>query len=251
MTKLIILGSGYAVANPIHENTHMVVVGREHTVLIDTASNPFVRLPQAGVDPLSLTDLVLTHFHPDHVSGVPLLLLDSWLMRRTRPLNIYGLEYTLDRVRQMMALYSWEKWPDFFPVNFYSVPEKEMTPLMNYSEFSIYASPVRHMLPNIGLRIDFHPSGRAMAYSSDTGPSEEVVRLATGVDLLIHESTGAEHGHSSAEQAGSIARQAKAARLLLIHYEPDGDHTNQLIERAQTTYPGPVELAQDFLSVEF
>ena len=79
MTKLIILGSSNAVSSIENENTHMVLKGEKRIVLVDCVSNPNRRLEQAGVDCMELTDLVLTHFHPDHVSGVPLLLMDMWL----------------------------------------------------------------------------------------------------------------------------------------------------------------------------
>jgi len=86
--KVIILGSSNAVPSQDHENTHLVIVGEERTILVDCVSNPIVRLEQAGVDFNNLTDIVITHFHPDHVSGVPLLLMDMWLMGRTKPINI-------------------------------------------------------------------------------------------------------------------------------------------------------------------
>ncbi len=98
MPKVIILGSSNAVPTMESENTHMVIVGSERTLLIDSVSNPILRLEQAGVDFNDLTDIVATHFHPDHVSGIPLLLMDMWLMGRQKPLNIYGLHYTLDRI---------------------------------------------------------------------------------------------------------------------------------------------------------
>ena len=90
MSKLIILGSSNAISHKDHENTHMVIVGEKRTVLVDCVSNPILRLEQAGVDFNAITDLILTHFHPDHVSGVPLLLMDMWLMGRREPLNVYG-----------------------------------------------------------------------------------------------------------------------------------------------------------------
>ena len=85
MAKLIVLGSSNAIPTKDHENTHLAVVCRDRTVLIDCVSNPIVRLEQAGIDPLMISDVILTHFHPDHVSGVPLLLIDLWLMGRCTP----------------------------------------------------------------------------------------------------------------------------------------------------------------------
>ena len=80
MPKVIILGSSNAVPSIDHENTHLVIVGEERTILVDCVSNPIVRLEQAGIDFNDLTDIVITHFHPDHVSGMPLLLMDMWLL---------------------------------------------------------------------------------------------------------------------------------------------------------------------------
>ena len=113
MPKVIILGSSNAVPSKEHENTHFVILGEQRTILVDCVSNPVVRLEQAGVDFNRLTDIVITHFHPDHVSGVPLLLMDMWLMGRTKPLNIYGLHYTMDRLEDLMGFYSWERMAQF------------------------------------------------------------------------------------------------------------------------------------------
>ena len=88
MPKVVILGSSNAIPTPEHENTHLAVVGEERMVLIDSVSNPILRLQQAGLDFNDLTDVILTHFHPDHVSGVPLLLMGMWLMGRVEPVAL-------------------------------------------------------------------------------------------------------------------------------------------------------------------
>src|SRR5512146_2633139 len=107
MPRVVILGSSNAVPSAGHENTHLAVVGEQRMVLVDCVSNPVVRLEQAGLDINDITDLILTHFHPDHVSGVPLLLMDMWLLGRRRALQIYGLSHTLDRMEKLMELYGW------------------------------------------------------------------------------------------------------------------------------------------------
>jgi ribonuclease Z len=106
MAKIVILGSSNAVAHKDHENTHLVITGRERVVLVDCPGNPILRLERAGVGFNAVTDLIVTHFHPDHVSGVPLFIMDMWLMGRSRPLEIYGLHHTLGRLEKMMGLYN-------------------------------------------------------------------------------------------------------------------------------------------------
>ncbi|MCQ3938661.1 MAG: hypothetical protein DPW18_16685 [Chloroflexi bacterium] len=251
MPRVIILGSSNAIPTRDSENTHMVIVGKERTLLIDSVSNPILRLEQAGLDFNDLTDLILTHFHPDHVSGVPLLLMDMWLMGRQKPLNIYGLHYTLDRMEGLMGFYNWSEWPNFFPIVFYRLPAREMTPVLACPDFIVHASPVHHMIPNIGLRIEFPASGKLMAYSCDTEPCGEVIRLAAGVDALIHEATGELPGHSSARQAGAIAAKAEVGRLILIHYPTGRFAKGDLVAEAKTAFPGEIVLAKDFMTLEF
>lgn len=251
MPKLIILGTSNAVPDVDHENTHMAVIGEERSLMIDCVNNPIVRLRQAGLPVNALTDLVLTHFHPDHVSGVPSLLMNSWLMGRHDPLNVYGLAHTLDRIERLMEDYEWQAWPNFFPVHFKRQPETELEPVFESREMRVFSSPVRHLIPTIGLRIEFPQSGRAIAYSCDTEPCPEVARLAAGVDVLIHEATGATRGHSSAAQAGMMAREANAKQLVLIHYRTgDNYDTRPLISEARKNYTGEVTLASDFMEFD-
>lgn len=253
MPKLTILGSSNAVPNERQENTHMALVlpsdsGKgQRTILIDCVGNPIVRLKQAGIALDSITDIILTHFHPDHVSGAPLLLMNAWLLGRKAPLTIYGLRHTMDRFRQLMVFYDWDRWPDFFDCNFVVIPEQEMQVIIDEASLKVYTSPVHHIIPTIGLRVEV--VGKVLAYSCDTEPCDEVVRLANGADILIHEATGEVFGHSSAAQAGKIARQAGANQLYLIHYHSDSLSNQRMIAEAQATFQGPATLAEDFMVI--
>ncbi len=250
MPKVIILGSSNAIPSKDHENTHMVIVGEERTILVDCVSTPVVRLEQAGVDFNDLTDIIITHFHPDHVSGVPLLLMDMWLMGRKKPINIYGLHYTMDRLEDLMGFYSWAEWPDFFSVGFYRLPETEMAYVLDSAEFKINSSPVHHMIPTIGLRVESKKTAKVFAYSCDTEPCEQTVRLAGGADILIHEAGGASYGHSSAEQAGEIATKAEVRALYLIHYPTGRFAKGDIAAEARKTFKGEVVVARDFMVIE-
>lgn len=251
MPKVIILGSSNAIPDEKHENSHMALVGNERLVLIDCVNNPIIRLRKAGLDVENVTDLILTHFHPDHVSGVPLLLMDLWLLGRVQELRIYGLGYTLDRLEKMMDLYGWDNWPQFFPVKMRRLEEKELTLVQENDQWKIFSSPVQHIIPNIGLRIEFPESGKIFAYSGDTEPCAQVVRLAQNAETLIHESTGESRGHSDAYQAGEIAKKAGADNLFLIHYPNGKFKNNNIVAKASQSFNGPVSLAEDFMEFEF
>lgn len=254
MGKVIILGSSSAVANEEQENTHMVFQGKKHTILVDCVGSPITRLEKAGIHFNIITDLILTHFHPDHVSSVPLLLMNMWLLGRKKRLNIYGLHHTLTRMENLMGFYNWENWPNFFPVAFHRLPMETMTKAIDNDEFLIHTSPVNHLIPTIGLRVKFHADDFVITYSCDTEPCPNVVTLASDADILIHEATGASTGHSSAAEAGEIAQQAGAGSLYLIHYstqeKPKEKALQALVTEAQKTFSGPVKLTKDFMEIK-
>jgi ribonuclease Z len=251
MPEIIFLGTASAVPDERHENTHMVIVGRQRMILVDCVNNPNLRLRQAGLDDLKLTDVILTHFHPDHVSGLPSLLMNSWLKGRRESLNIYGLAYTLDRIEKLMDFYDWKSWPNFFPVNFYRLPEERMALVIENQELRVQSIKVCHMVPTIGLRVEFLETGKVFAYSCDTEPCSQVVQLARGANVLVHEASGDTLGHSSAAQAGEIARQAGVEQLYLIHYPSNGCDPNQLVNDARVTFLGQVFLSEDLMSLNF
>jgi ribonuclease Z len=251
MTKLLILGTSNAIPAINRENTHMALVGEHRLILIDCGNNPIIHLQHAGIDIQSVTDLILTHFHPDHVAGVPSFLMNSWLMGRKSPLTIYGLAYTLDRLENLMIAYDWESWPNFFPVQFVRLPVDEFAPVLEDDEIKIVSSEVCHMIPTIGLRVEFPKTGKVLAYSCDTEPCPEVERLSNGADLLIHESSGEGIGHSSAGQAGDIAAKSNSQELMLIHFNAEGDALETLLSEARAHFKGKVFAAQDFQTVNF
>ncbi len=249
MVKVIILGSASSIPDENHGNTHLAICTHNRFIQIDCGGDPIVRLSQAGLDFNQLTDLFLTHFHPDHVSGVPLLLMGMWLLGRQTPLQIYGLLSTVERVEKVMDLFGWKDWPNFFQVTFRALPAKNMVLAMD-DEFRVYTSPVRHLIPTMGMRVEVIESGKILAYSCDTSPCSSVNELASGADILIHEATGESLGHSSAFQAGEAAQKALAKSLYLIHYNVDPNIYRNLTAEAQQVYDGPVFLAEDFLEID-
>ncbi len=244
MTKITILGTANAIPDENHANTHMVIQSDDRMILIDCAGNPVVRLKKAGIDFNGISDLILTHFHPDHVSGVPSLLMCMWLTGRKSPLHIYALHSVIDRIEGVMEFYDWGDWPGFFPIVFYRLPDAPDMKLIDTEKITVSASPVQHLVPTIGLRLDFEDG--SLAYSCDTSPCDAVIELARDVDLLIHEASGKFKGHSSALQAGQVAAQAHAKKLCLIHY-PVSSKPSVLTADAQSAFSGNVLVAEDFM----
>jgi len=252
MAKLIFLGTASAVAYQGHENSFLVLKGEKSAILVDCSSRPVIRLKDAGIDHDDLSDLIITHFHPDHVSGLATLIMDMWILGREKEFHIHGCEHSISRAVKMMDLFGWQDWTGIYPVHFHTLPEEELAPILDNQEFKILSSPVQHMIPTIGIRIEYKGGEYVIAYSSDTLPVPETVRLADNADVLIHEATGSTFHHSTASQAGEIAAQAGVKELYLTHYPSEEKISPDVtLSDAKKTFPGKVFLAEDFMEIKF
>jgi ribonuclease Z len=251
VAKVITLGTAAAVPSETNANTYLAFEGELGFFLVDCGDNPILRIQHAGLALERFRGLILTHFHPDHVATVPILLMDTWLLKRTDPLPIYGLQDVVDRYNVLMDLFRRDEWPGFFDTPCHVIPEKVGAFVLEDDDFRITAAPVQHVVPNMGLRVENKRGDGVVAYSSDTSPCDAVVELARDADILIHEAAEPTPGHSGAAQAGEIARRAGARRLVLVHYRPAPHKYDRWIEEAAAVFGGPVELGQDLKTYEF
>jgi ribonuclease Z len=251
VAKVVTLGTAAAVPDETHATTHLAIEGELGFFLVDCGGNPILRIQHAGLALERLRGLILTHFHPDHVAAVPLLLMDTWLLKRTDPLPIYALQDVVDRYNVLMDLFRRDEWPGFFDTPCRVVPEEVGALVLEDDDFRITAAPVEHVVPNMGLRVENKLTGGVVAYSSDTSPCDAVVELARDADILIHEAAEPTPGHSGAAQAGEVARLAGAHRLVLVHYRPAPHKYDRWIEEASAAFDGPVELGRDLRAYEF
>ncbi|HZY45448.1 MAG TPA: MBL fold metallo-hydrolase [Anaerolineae bacterium] len=250
MSSLVILGTAAAVHDALHENTYLVLKGARESILIDCCGNPLGRLQRAGVSLSTLNTIILTHDHPDHTYGLPILLMDLWLLGRSTPLKIYAPASTIVTMKAIMQAHAWADWPRFYPVEFKAIPDTIGAAVLENEEFTITAAPGVHFVPVVGLRVKNRSTGYAIMYTSDTAPADPIKQLALGVNLLLHETAGATFGHSSAAMAGALAREAHVEKLILIHYPVNADQA-ALVAEARSEFAGPIEISRDFAEYLF
>ncbi len=253
MAQLIPLGTGSAWSGPTRENTFMLVRGAETNILIDVAGSPSQRLAQIGVSPASVDHIILTHNHPDHVYGFPILMLNAWMAGRKTHLHVYGLQDAIQSAKALLNAVSFREWPNFFKIKYHIIPPEHLTLLGVLGEFEILTTLSKHFVPTMALRVTNRLTGKCVAYSSDTEPYTNVVEIARDADIFVHEATQCDEsreGHSSALEAGSAATAANARSLVLIHVPPNA-HAPKWKRAAKQTFRGKVRVASDFDVFEF
>jgi ribonuclease BN (tRNA processing enzyme) len=113
--------------------------------------------------------------------------------------------------------------------------------------FTVTVDHVNHPVETFGFRLEH--GGHAIAYSADTGPSEQLVRLADGADVLLCEASFDEADelppgvHLTSRQAGEHAARAGAGELILTHLVP-WNSTQEVIAQAASAYQGGISLAR-------
>jgi ribonuclease Z len=218
MPEMILLGVGTGVPDVDRENTHMVWNGPGGPLLIDAGGSTYQRLLRADLDPQTLAGVLLTHSHPDHINGLPILLFSMGLAGRREPLPIYGLFETLmvaDALCTALQLdYSYVVQPLWQHIGAGDSLELD-------AGWRLHTALTAHSRPCLATRFE-HQSGAALVYSCDSEPCLAVEELARGAQILIHEATTAEPsvGHTSPRQAGEVAARAGVERLVLVHYSP-------------------------------
>ena len=234
MPTLHLLGTGAAVTDPTRTTTMLAVCDDKSTILIDCGGDVVQRLLSAGIDLESIEGLIITHEHPDHVSGFPLFMEKIWLAGRTKPLPVYGIQPALDQANRCLSAFHTDSW-DLPEIIWNPVEHKPGAEVLRDDHWSIVASPGIHGVPVVGVRISSERTGACMAYSCDTEPCDTITDLSTGVDLLIHEASGRLKGHSTIEGAADVARKAGVRTLVLVHLP--SEPTESELERARRIFP--------------
>jgi len=221
-------------------------------VLVDCGGSPVGRMRQAGLDPLALTHVVITHIHPDHAYGLPSLLQNLRLLRRSAPLPVLCRPEHVDPLRQILTLFGVVDRPGAFPLLFTGIDLTPGAQACQAGALVLSTTPNAHgSMPNFAVRADLEGAG-AVVYSSDTEPADAVVALARGAHTLIHEATfphrdrGRFGVHSTAQEAGEVARRAGVHHLILTHVDADyHDELDALATEAAEAFGVPVEVARE------
>ncbi|WP_054841829.1 MBL fold metallo-hydrolase [Vulcanisaeta distributa] len=219
--RVIPLGVGGWVSNPLLGNVSLIVEVGNSRILIDAGEGTYRALRGGCSFDVNDLDLILiTHRHGDHVMGLPTLAL--FARSRGITLKVYGpRDVDLEKLFDALGIPQYLPAIDFHPID----PSPEPLTVLISHDYRVTAILADHTVQTLAYRID-GSDGSCITYSSDTRPTRNIVNLAKGCTLLIHEASGNPgteevshlHGHSTTSEAVQIAKEAGVKYLVPIHY---------------------------------
>ena len=270
--RVILLGTG--VGPPVNLTQYgasTLIEAGGTRLLFDCGRGATIRLTQAGIPLESLNRLFLTHLHSDHVVQIPDLLLAGWVVGagRKTPLDVWGPAGTGAMMAGLEQAFAFDihlrrDIDEKFAAEGIAVRSHDIETGVVFDEggLKVTAFLVDHepVAPALGYRVDFR--GRSVVLSGDTRPSENLIRAATGADVLIHEAVDPvalratprdatltesiiAH-HTTGEQAGQLFARVKP-RLAVFSHAPS---SNALLAQARQHYSGRLEGAEDLLVID-
>ncbi|WP_116040800.1 MBL fold metallo-hydrolase [Amycolatopsis palatopharyngis] len=277
-TDLILLGTA---AGPAPKRTRsapaQVVVVNGAAYVVDCGNGVARQLVHAGVPLSSLRGVFLTHHHSDHNADYGNLFLLAWAANLEHPVDAYGPPPLAEMTKHFFAMNRFdidtrigdEGLP---PLDDLVVPhDVELGGVVHEDDnVRVTATLVHHPPIRTALAYRFDTADRSIVISGDTAPSENLVRLAQGADVLVHEvmylpavdemvsrfngRTLREHllaSHTDVDQVGGLARAAGVQKLVLSHFVPtDADIPDETWrERAAAGFDGEVVVGHDLLTI--
>ena len=291
-TELLMLGT--AGGPPLRKNrsepaTLLVVDGRPY--LIDCGIGTIRRLVEVGIPSETIDTIFLTHLHPDHDLGLVDLMANDYfhldLASDARKINIYGPPQTGELVDAAVHYISipFEVFAAEKPGFQLARPNHGMTsPFVAHeidsegvvyrddkiqitaaenSHYALMPQQFRAHFKSYSYRVQT-PHG-VVVFTGDTGPSDAVVKLATGADVLVAEveesldelrgfidqmatrnhwpparkqqfAAHMEQEHLTVDSLGELASKAQVQSVLFYHYDPQGKAEQQARVAAMKKY---------------
>lgn len=269
--KITLLGTGSPDLRMDRFGPSILIEAGKEKLLFDCGRGATLRIQQLGLDWNDVTALFLTHLHSDHIVGIPDLFLTGWLLGRQTPLRVWGPAGTQAMMSHLIEAFQFDirmrQEDDLRPAAGAVATAKDIAQGVAYENggvritaFDVDHGPVK---PAFGYRIDY--AGHSAVLSGDTRFSENLIRFAQGVDVLVHEVCladpevlkASEHErhvmahHISPQQAGGVFARVKPALAVYSHVVILGDGTDdEILRLTRQTYSGPLEMGEDLMSID-
>ncbi|QJB68662.1 MBL fold metallo-hydrolase [Parasphingorhabdus halotolerans] len=266
-----ILGSGGPIADDHRAGaSNLVWIDGKARVLIDAGPGSFVRFGEAGAKFEDLAVILLTHFHGDHVGGLPGLLNAGSFSKRDKPVMIAGPEGSdaFPSASELLEAFVGKNGalrylspyldgsadlPKITSLNI-GVDGENRKAVMRNDGLEIDAIPVKHLeVPALAFVIKNR--GKRIVFSGDQSFLSEGFEQATRNSkpdiMVMHNAISMADGqprglHRDGRSIGEATQMAGAQKLVLSHHMRRAlDDKEAVVAAIRENYAGPIEFADD------
>ena len=285
MLDVCLLGCGGMMPLPRRWLTALMTRYNGSSLMIDCGEGTQVAIKEKGWSFKPIDVICFTHYHGDHISGLPGLLLTMGNADRTEPLTLVGPR-GLERVVSALRVIA----PELpFEIKFIEITKPEE--VLELNGYRITAFRVNHNVTCYGYTLEilrqgkFSPDsasaheiplkfwnplqkgqtvedegriytpdmvlgpprkGIKLTYTTDTRPTESILRNAKGSDLFICEGMYGEddkiekakgYKHMTFREAATLARDAEVGEMWLTHYSPSLVRPEQYMDDVRKVFP--------------
>lgn len=278
--RVVLLGTGTPVPSSTQFGPSILVEVEGRPYVVDCGRGCGIRLGQVyGPRDYKRADTVLlTHFHSDHVVGLPELYLNGWVQQRRTPLRLLGPSGVQQLANGMQSAFAadidlrtfeaeeLENSVEGGQIEVISVSSDGLVIEEYGLTITAFSVDHGHVTPALGYRFDF--DGRSVVISGDTGPSDNLTKYANGADVVIHEvmSPGLIEQlrslyprsaadfissiHTSAEEAGVIFSEISPKLAVYYHTRNDESTRKSLLEETRQSYSGNLLVGEDLMVID-
>lgn len=256
-----------------------IVVG-DRVYVVDAGNGVGRQMRLAGLPFAGLRHVFVTHHHSDHAADLVTLPLLAWAAGLESRVTLHGPPPLKRAVKSGLKAHAYD-----IDTRIVDEGRSDLRDLVEVREFredgvvlkddrvTVTAARVEHPPIRQAYAYRFDGEGWSVVISGDTAPSANLVRLAGGADVLVHEvlilddagivaTLGKPEGHPLVEHVlkshtryrdvGRVAAQARVKALVLSHYVP-GDASfdcEKVLAEIRRTYAGEVIFGEDLMVLE-
>jgi ribonuclease BN (tRNA processing enzyme) len=245
-TRLVLLGTAGGPTPKARSSApaQAIVVG-DRIYLVDCGDGVARQLALAKLPVRDLRGIFITHQHSDHNAGYGPLFLLGWAANMTQPVEVYGPPPLVDMTARLLDAYRFD-----IELRMADEGRPALAPLIRPHEITAGGEVFKDDRVRVSASLNEHPpirhsfafrfdtADRSIVFSGDTRYSENVVQLARGADVLVHEVVSKAYwerpdapqppevirhilaSHTDAPDVGRVAAAAGVRTLVLTHFVP-------------------------------